>query len=62
MSDDMRTKLTDFAAEFMAEVQAEQKLKEVFEKHLKLLEYPQKQEIMNNWLNLISELAPLQHF
>jgi hypothetical protein len=32
MSDDMRTKLTDFAAEFMADAEAEQKLKEVFEK------------------------------
>ena len=31
--DDMRTQLTDFADEFMAEVQAEQRLKEVFEKH-----------------------------
>ena len=32
--DDVRTQLTDFAAEFMAEVQAEQRLKEVFEKHM----------------------------
>ena len=32
--DDMRTQLTDFAAEFIAEVQAEQRLKEVFEKHM----------------------------
>ena len=30
----MRTQLTDFAAEFIAEVQAEQRLKEVFEKHI----------------------------
>ena len=30
----MRTQLTDFAAEFIAEVQAEQRLKEVFEKHM----------------------------
>ena len=34
MSDDMRTKLTDFAAEFMTEAEAEQRLKEVFEKHI----------------------------
>jgi hypothetical protein len=34
MSDDMRTQLTDFAAEFMAEAQAEQRLIEVFEKHI----------------------------
>jgi hypothetical protein len=34
MSNDMRTQLTDFAAEFMAEAQAEQRLKEVFEKHI----------------------------
>lgn len=34
MSDDMRTKLTDFAAEFMAEAEAEQRLKEAFEKHI----------------------------
>lgn len=34
MSDDMRTKLTDFAAEFMADAEAEQKLKEVFEKYM----------------------------
>jgi Lon protease-like protein len=34
MSDDMRTKLTDFAAEFMADTDAEQKLKEVFEKYM----------------------------
>jgi adenosine deaminase len=34
MSDDMRTQLTDFAAEFMAEAQAEQRLKEVFEKYM----------------------------
>ena len=32
MNDDMRVQLTDFAAEFMAE--AEQRLKEVFEKHI----------------------------
>jgi hypothetical protein len=30
----MRTQLTDFAAEFIAEAQAEQRLKEVFEKHM----------------------------
>ena len=36
MSDDMRSQLTDFAAEFMAEAEAE-------------LGYPKKQEIMNNW-------------
>ena len=34
MSNDMRTQLTDFAAEFMTEAQAEQRLKEVFEKHM----------------------------
>ena len=34
MSNDMRTQLTDFATEFMAEAQAEQRLKEVFEKHM----------------------------
>ena len=34
MSDDIRTKLTDFAAEFMTEAEAEQRLKEVFEKHI----------------------------
>ena len=34
MSDDMRTKLTDFAAEFMVDAEAEQKLKEVFEKYM----------------------------
>ena len=34
MSDDMRTQLTDFAAEFMAETEVEQRLKEVFEKHM----------------------------
>jgi adenosine deaminase len=34
MSDDMRTRLTDFAAEFMAEAEAEQRLKEVFEKYM----------------------------
>ena len=30
----MRTELTNFAAEFIAESQAEQRLKEVFEKHM----------------------------
>ena len=34
MSDEMRTQLTDFATEFMADAEAEQKLKEVFEKHM----------------------------
>lgn len=34
MSDDMRTQLTDFAAEFMAETEVKQRLKEVFEKHM----------------------------
>jgi hypothetical protein len=34
VNDDMRTQLTDFAAEFMAEAQAEQRLSEVFEKHM----------------------------
>jgi adenosine deaminase len=36
MSDDMRTQLTDFAAEFMAETEVEQRLKEVFEKHMEI--------------------------
>ena len=34
MSDDMRTQLTDFAAEFMADAQVEQRFKEIFEKHI----------------------------
>jgi hypothetical protein len=34
MSDNMRTQLTDFATEFMTEADAEQRLKEVFEKHM----------------------------
>jgi hypothetical protein len=34
MSDDMKTQLTDFATEFIAEAQAEQRLKEVFEKYM----------------------------
>jgi hypothetical protein len=34
MNDDMRAQLTDFAAEFIAEAEAEQRLKEVFEKHI----------------------------
>ena len=34
MHDDMRTQLTDFATEFMADSNAEQRLKEVFEKHM----------------------------
>ena len=34
MSDDMRTQLTDFAAEFMSDAEAEQKLKEVFKKYM----------------------------
>jgi adenosine deaminase len=34
MSDDMRTRLTDFAAEFMTEAEAEQRMKEVFEKYM----------------------------
>jgi Lon protease-like protein len=34
MSDEMRTQLTDFATEFMADPDAEQKLKEVFEKYM----------------------------
>ena len=34
MTDDMRTKLTDFATEFMSDAEAEQRLKEVFEKHM----------------------------
>jgi hypothetical protein len=34
MSDNIRTQLTDFADEFMAEAQVEQRLKEVFEKHM----------------------------
>jgi hypothetical protein len=34
MSDDIRTRLTDFAAEFIADAQVEQRLKEVFEKHI----------------------------
>jgi hypothetical protein len=36
MSDDMRTQLTDFAAKFMADAEAQQKLKEVFEKYMEL--------------------------
>ncbi|MGH9978414.1 MAG: hypothetical protein ACRD8Z_21670 [Nitrososphaeraceae archaeon] len=34
MSDVMRTQLTDFVTKFMADVDAEQRLKEVFEKHM----------------------------
>ena len=34
--DDMRTQLTDFAAEFMADAEVEQRLKEVFEKHIEI--------------------------
>jgi uncharacterized protein (DUF1697 family) len=35
MSNDMRrTKLIDFAAEFMAEAEVEQRLEEVFEEHM----------------------------
>jgi hypothetical protein len=33
-NNDMRTQLTNFADEFMAEAQAEQRLKELFEKHM----------------------------
>lgn len=35
MSDVMRTELTDFVTKFMADVDAEQRLKEVFEKHMR---------------------------
>jgi hypothetical protein len=34
MSDDMRTQLTNFATEFMADPKAEQRLKEVFKKYI----------------------------
>ena len=34
MSNDMRTQLTDFMAEFMVDAEAEQRLKEVFEKYM----------------------------
>jgi hypothetical protein len=34
MSNDITTQLTDFAAEFMAETEVEQRLKEIFEKHM----------------------------
>jgi hypothetical protein len=34
MTDDMRTQLTDFATEFIVDADAEQRLKEVFEKHM----------------------------
>jgi hypothetical protein len=34
ISEEMRTQLTDFAAEFMTEAEAKQRLKEVFEKHM----------------------------
>lgn len=36
MSDNMRTQLTDFVTEFMADLEAEQRLKEVFEKHMEV--------------------------
>jgi predicted component of type VI protein secretion system len=36
MSDEMRTQLTDFATEFMSEAQAEQRLREVFEKYMEV--------------------------
>jgi Lon protease-like protein len=36
MSDDMRTQLADFAAKFMADAEAKQKLKEVFEKYMEI--------------------------
>ena len=36
MSDDMRTQLTDFAADFMTDPEVEQRLKEVFEKHMEI--------------------------
>ena len=34
MSDDMRTQLTDFTPEFMADAEVGQKLKEVFKKYM----------------------------
>jgi hypothetical protein len=34
MNDNMRTQLTDFATEFMAEAEVKERLKEVFEKHM----------------------------
>jgi hypothetical protein len=36
MSEDMRTQLTDFATEFMADAEAEQRLTEVFQKHMEV--------------------------
>jgi hypothetical protein len=48
MNDEMRTQLTDFAAEFMAEAGAEQRLKEYSKSIWILLVYPKEREIMNN--------------
>ena len=45
----MRTQLTDFAAEFMADAEVEQRLKEVFEKHMETAREPRTQGIMNKW-------------
>jgi hypothetical protein len=42
MSDDMRTQLTDFATEFMADAEAEQGLKEVFKKYMDIARVSQR--------------------
>ena len=47
--DDMRTQLTDFAAEFMADAEVEQRLKEVFEKHMETARAAKNAGNMNKW-------------
>lgn len=49
MSNDMRTQLTDFAAEFMADAEVEQRLKEVFEKHMETARAAKNAGNMNKW-------------
>jgi hypothetical protein len=58
----MRTQLTDFAAEFIAEVQTEQRLKEVFEKHMGIAPVSKGAANYEQLVNLISALVQLQHF
>lgn len=57
----MRTRLTGFAAEFMAEAEAEQRLKEVFEKCMDIARIS-KGAGNYEQLNPISTPVPLQHF
>ena len=62
MNDDMRTQLTDFGADFMADAEVEQRLKEVFEKHMEIARVSKEAGNYEQLVESYIRASQLQHF